>query len=129
MTMRSTDLLPALQELPADGPRERMSFRDMMAGLVSTDRAAFAAEFSSAVSVSLWGVFDRVNVDDNLLRAFETRWPNMADARSLHEQWQNLIDSGAGTGTNEWFFNGLKGQLAEFKPRSIWRPVDSPTLV
>ena len=68
MTMPSIDLLPALQELPTGESRERMSFRDMMSGLVSTDRAAFAAEFSSAVSFSLWAIFPRVNVDDDLRR-------------------------------------------------------------
>ena len=65
MTMRSTNLLPVLQELPTGESCERMSFQDMMTGLVGTDRAAFAAEFASAVSLSLWGVFDRVNVNDS----------------------------------------------------------------
>ena len=81
MTMRSIDLLPALRELPAGEPRDRMSFRDMMAGLVSTDRAAFAAEFSSAVSFSLWAIFNRVNVDDDLRDTMKRRMGGLPRAR------------------------------------------------
>ena len=66
MTMHSMDLLPALRELPATEPRDHMSFRDMMAGLVTTDRAMFAAEFTSTVSFSLWAIFPGVNLDDEL---------------------------------------------------------------
>ena len=47
MTMRSTDLLPALRELPTIESTQRLSFRDMMSGLVGTDRALYAAEFTS----------------------------------------------------------------------------------
>ena len=115
MTMRSTDLLPALRELQTSESLERASFQDMVAGLVGTDRAMYAAEFASAISFSLWGVFDRVNVDDDLIRAYAIRWPGEAADRSLYEQWQTLADSGEGVEENEWFFNGLKGQLAEFE--------------
>ena len=90
-----------------------------MTGLVGTDRGMFAAEFTSAVSASLWAVFDRVNVDDNLSRAYKTRWPDMADDHSLYEQWRSLAESGHGVGHNEWFFNGLKGQLAEFEAQEL----------
>ena len=55
MAMRSTDLLPDLRELPTSESHENMSSHDMMTGLMGTDRAAFAAEFASAVSLSLWG--------------------------------------------------------------------------
>ncbi len=90
ITMRSTDLLPALRELPTSESLGRASFRDMIAGLVGTDRAMYAAEFASATSFGLWGVFDRVNVDDDLIRAYATRWSEMADKRSLHEQWADV---------------------------------------
>ena len=117
MTMDSTDLLPALRELPTGEPSQRMSFRDMIAGLASTDRAMYAAEFASVISFGLWGVFDSVNVDDDLIRAYATRWPEMADEHSLYARWQMLVDSGDGTGENDWFFSGLKGQLAEFEAK------------
>lgn len=115
MTMQSTDLLPALRELPTGKPSQRMSFQDMISGLVSTDRALYAAEFSSAASFGFWTVFEGVNVDDSLSRAYATRWPDLAAERSLYEQWQTLMENGEGTGENEWFFSGLKGQLAEFE--------------
>ena len=115
MAMHSTDLLPALLELPTSASGKRMSFRDMIAGLTSTDRTMYAAELASGVSLGMWAVFDRVNVDDSLTRAYATRWPDLAADRSLYEQWQTLADSGEGAGENEWFFSGLKGQLAEFE--------------
>ena len=117
MTMRSIDLLPALQELPPGESRERMSFRDMMAGLVNTDRAAFAAEFSSAVSFSLWGIFSRVNVDDKLAAAYEAQYPNDAAGQSLYEQWQEMAERGPESLGG--FINGLKGKVAEFDAKDL----------
>ena len=105
MTMQSTDLLPALRELSAGTSRQLMSFRDMIAGLVSTERTIHAAEFVSASSSAMWTVFDRVNVDDRLAEAYATRWPEMAGERSLHEQWQVLMGGGEGAGERSIFWS------------------------
>ena len=115
MTMQSSSLLPALLELPGGNDGTRQSFREIMTGLVSTDRAMYAAEFASAVSFGMWPIFDDINVDDSLAESYATRWPDMATDHSLHEKWQMLVESGQGTGESEWFYSGLKGQLAEFK--------------
>ncbi len=112
MTMRSTDLLPALRELQTSESLERASFRGMVAGLVGTDRAMYAAEFTSAISFSLWGVFDRVNVDDNLATAYKAQYPGLAADHSLHEQWQEMMERGPES--IQGFVNGLKGKVAEF---------------
>ena len=117
MTMRSTDLLPALRELPVGETRERQSFHDMMTGLVSTDRAAFAADITSAVSFSLWGVFDRVNVDDKLATAYEAQYPQEADAQSLYEQWQEMAERGPES--EQGFVNALKGKVAELHTKDL----------
>ena len=117
MTMSSTALLPALRELPTTESRERMSFQGMMTGLVGTDRAAFAAEFASAVSVSLWGVFDRVNVNDNLSAAYEAQYPLESDAQSLHGQWQEMAERGPES--VQGFVNALKGKVAEFHTKDL----------
>ena len=79
MTMRSmVDLLPALRELPTIRVHPAsLSFRDMMSGLVGTDRAMYAAEFASAVSLGMWPVFDRFNVDDK-------RWHLSASLPTWH---------------------------------------------
>ena len=119
MAMHSTELLPQLQSLPADEPRQRMSFRDAITGLVSTDRAMFAAEFASAASFGMWAVFPGVNVDDNLARAYEARWPNLANKRDLHDQVEVLLESDEVIATNGWFLSGLKGQLAEFEAKEM----------
>ena len=117
MTMGSMDLLPILRELPTNEPRERISFRDMMAGLMGTDRAAFAAEFTTAVSFSMWGIFDRVNVDDNLSAAYEAQYPLESGAQSLHEQWQEMAERGPES--VQGFVNALKGKVAEFHTKDL----------
>lgn len=117
MTMQSTTLLPALRELPGDNTDSHQSFREIITGLVNTDRAMYAAESAAAVSFSLWGVFDHVNVDDRLFEAYKTRWPVMSEDISLHDKVQEMLESGelSLADPDNWLFNGLKGQLAEFK--------------
>ena len=117
--MESSGLLPALQQLPGSTLPERQSFRDTLAGIVSMDRSLFAAEFTSAISFGLWPVLDHVNVDDSLTEAYTTRWPDMSKEMSIHDKWQELLESGEGIETNEWFFSGLKGQLGEFNAKEL----------
>ena len=113
--MQSTELLPALLELPIDESGRHKSFTDHITGIVNMDKAMFAAEFASTVSFGMWGVFSNVNVEDRLFEAYATRWPQMSSDQSLYEKWQELLDSGEGFRENEWFYSGLKGQLAEFE--------------
>ena len=114
MTMRSTDLLPVLRELPISESRERMSFQDMMTGLVGTDRVTFAAEFTSAVSFSLWGVFHRVNVDDTaretISQAYERAFS--PEGRTVWDHFEDALDN-PDTFDNT-FMSPLKGAVAEF---------------
>ena len=117
MTMRSTDLLPALRELPTIESTQRLSFRDMMSGLVGTDRALFAAEFTSAVSASLWALFHRFNVDDTLATAYKAQYPNEEARQSLYEQWQEMMERGQES--EQGFINGLKGKVAEFHTKDL----------
>ena len=117
MTMSSANLLPALRELPTSESHENMSSHDIMTGLMGTDRAAFAAEFASAVSLSLWGVFDRVNVNDNLSAAYEAQYPLESDAQSLHEQWREMAERGQES--VQGFINALKGKVAEFHTKDL----------
>ena len=111
MTMRSSNLLPALSELPSHPSNEHMSFRDIITGLVNTDRAMYAAEIASATSFALWSIFDDVNVDDRLAEAYQMQYPGEAASQSLHEQWLEMTESGDASVTG--FINGLKGKLAE----------------
>ena len=131
MTMQSSNLLPALQELPSGDPGEHKSFRDHITGLMNMDGAMSAAEFTSSVSAGMWFIFDDrtvmginipftgVNVDDKLLEAYETRWPGMSADRTLHEQTRSMIESGELSDPGNWFFSGLKGQLAEFETNQL----------
>ena len=74
MTMQSSSLLPALQELPGGESGQRRSFRETITDVVNMDRAMYAAEFASAASFGLWTVFGSNNVDDDLTAAYEAQY-------------------------------------------------------
>ena len=58
MTMQSSNLLPALRELPGgDESGQKRSFRDNITSIVSVDRAMYAAEFAAGVSFGMWAMF------------------------------------------------------------------------
>ena len=133
MTMRSPNLLPALRELPGGNDGAHQSFREIMTGLVSTDRAMYAAEFASVVSVGMWYVFgDDASRTDTILRTdfpgteindsylqaayertdlFDSDVPDM----NVVERWRQALASGEDS--KEDFLDDLKGIVAEFNAR------------
>ena len=120
MTMQSSNLLPALRELPGgDEAGQGRSFRDNMTGIVNMDRAMHGAEFAAAVSGGMWAIFDSLNVDDRLLQAYETRWPNMSEENSLYDKFREMTESGELSEHNNWLYSGLKGKLAEFEAEDL----------
>ena len=112
MTMQSANLLPALRELPGDTYDRDKSFREMMADLVSTDRAMYAAEFTAATSFGLWSIFGSINVNDNLAQAYAAQYPGLAADHSLHKHCQMMMENGSDS--MDGFTSGLKGKVAEF---------------
>ena len=96
MTMQSSNLLPALRELPGGDSGQGRSFRDHITGIVSMDRAMYAAEFATAVSGGMWGIFDSVNIEDdvreNLTQAHELAFPEYDG--TLTEHWQEVMQKG-----------------------------------
>ena len=117
MTMQSVNLIPALRELPGTAYDRRKSFREMMADLVDTDRAMYAAEFTAATSFGLWAIFDDINVDDNLAQAYAAQYPGLAADHSLHEHWQQMLERGPASA--DGFVSGLKGKVAEFNAKDM----------
>lgn len=115
MSMKSLDLLPALRELPGEPSGERKPFREIMSDLAGGDRALHAAETTAAASFALWGIFDRLNVDDDLRdrlsEAYRLQYPGLAEDHPVHEHWLEMTQSGEGS--LDGFVNGLKGKLAE----------------
>ena len=138
MTMQSPNLLPALRALLTSESHQSMSFKEMIGGLVSTDRAMYAAEFASAVSFGMWYIFDGrtiedINVPETIINvgeavqpvpeadvgihkmiqlAYEKRWPGEFDQYpSVQDRHQLLLENGEDI---NWLQDGLKGQLAEF---------------
>ena len=113
MTMKSVNLLPALREVPTAPSRRRMSFREIITGLVNTDRAFYGAEMASAASFGLWAIFPGINVDDNL-RETMTQAHEMAFGNydgTLTEHWQEIADRGSESMTG--FISNLTGKMAE----------------
>ena len=110
MTMQSTELLPALRALPGDeGPR--ISFDEVIRRLHAGDPALQAAEFTASVSFAMWGIWDRINVDDALAEAYSTQYPGLAADHSLYEQWSDV--TAGGPEAAQGFISGLKGKVAE----------------
>ena len=113
MTMQSTNLLPALRELPGgDESGRKPSFRENITGIVNMDRAMYAAEFAAGVSGGMWGIFDELNGDDTIAQAYAAQYPGLAADHSLYEHWQEMMDRGPES--MEGLLNGIKGKVAEF---------------
>ena len=112
MAMQSSNLLPALRELPGDESGQARSFRENITGIAGMDRAMYAAEFAAGASLGMWAIFDNVNVDDTLAQAYAAQYPGLAADHSLYEHWQEMIDRGPES--MEGFIRGLKGKIAEF---------------
>lgn len=110
--MQSSNLLPALQELPGGDSGKNRSFQDNITSIVNIDGTMYAAEFASGTSFGMWGVFVSVNVDDTLARAYAAHYPGLAADHSLYEHWQEMISRGPEAMTG--FLNGVKGKVAEF---------------
>ena len=112
MTMGSQGLMARLLELPKEPGNDRRSTKGHLEALTSTDRAMYAAEQASSTAVGFWTVFNTVNVDDNILKAYQAQYPNLAEEHSLHEQWLEMMDRGEGSMTG--FISGVKGKVVEF---------------
>ena len=112
MTMNSLDLMPRLLELPKGPDEGRRTTREHLMAMVNTDRGVYAAEQAAAASFGLWTIFDNVNVDDDIARAYEAQYPGLAEDHSLHDHWQEMMARGDESMTG--FVNGIKGKAAEF---------------
>ena len=112
MTMNSLNLMPQLLELPGTAGYKSRSTREHLSALTGMDGAMHAAELASATSAGFWSVFDEVNVDDTILKAYQAQYPNLAAEHSLHERWLEMMDRGEGSMTG--FISGVKGKVAEF---------------
>ena len=117
MTMQSSNLLPALQELPSGESDQPWSFRDHIAGLVNMDKAMFVAEFTTVSSAGMWGIFSQVNVEDKLSDAFEADYTGISKNQSLYEYSQQKLEEGP----EEWehFIYRFKGKVAEFDAKDL----------
>ena len=117
MTLQSSNLLAALQELPCGEPGQQRSFREIITDLVSMDRAMYASEFTSAVSFGMWQIFDADNVDDKLFAAFEALYTRISADQSLYEYSRQKLEGGA----DDWksYITQFSGKVAEFDAKDL----------
>ena len=110
--MDSANLLPALSQLPARGQRHKNA-RPAIEDLIATEPDIVASEFAAAVSIGVWGLWDRINASDQLVESYAAQYPNLAAERALHEHWEVLQERGPEAMAG--FVSGLKGKLAEVR--------------
>ena len=119
MTMQSSNLLPELRKLPGTKSSQSRSFRDMISDLLGMDRALYASEAAAATSFAMWGIFDTINVDDNLrakiTEAHERAFGNYDGTVTDH--WQEM--SQQGQDATQGFMNALKGKVAEIDTKNM----------
>ena len=111
MGMKSLDLIPDLERLPGD--HKHRSFRETIEDLRAGEATLMAGEAVAAASLALWGIWDKVNVPDSLIRAYEAQYPREATKQSLLENWQEVQAEGPEAASG--FISGLKGKLAEIR--------------
>ena len=110
--MDSSKLLPALSKLPK-GDHTYQDRRKAIEQLLKTDPLILASELAAAGSIATWGIWDQINVPDELGEAYAAQYPNLAEETSLHEHWDSLQENGEEAVTG--FLSGLKGKMAEIK--------------
>ena len=124
MTMQSSNLVPVLQELPGSESGQRRSFREIITDLVNTDRATYAAEFASAVSMGMWPVFgDAIlstdfpgtEINESYLQAAYERTHLFDPDVDVAERWRQALADGEDD--KEDLLDDLKGIVAEFNAR------------
>ena len=112
MAMQSSNLLPALQELPGGESAQHRSFRDIITDVVNMDRAMYAAEFASSVSAGMWFIFEDINVPDKYSAAFKAQFTRISEEKTLHEYAQEKMAEGPEA--FKQFIDQFKGKVAEF---------------
>ena len=113
--MQSLDLLPTLQEIPTDGPEQRLSYREQIESLLATDPKMAAAELVSAASITMGLLWSRIDINDDLHQrfqeAYERAFPDKSTMVSLHDAFADARDNGAEA--VQGFISNMKGKVAE----------------
>ena len=60
---------------------------------------AIDTEQASDATAGFWTIFDKVNVDDSIVKSYQAQYPNLAAEHSLHEQWVEMTERGEGAMT------------------------------
>ena len=114
--MKSSKYLSKLSKIPNSG--EKVDIGEFMSKCAQFKSenvyldSMLGATMGTAMLIDggFFGLTKKINVDDRLVEAFETRYPNVG--KSLFEKLQEKINDSEG---NEWIVNGVKGKLFEME--------------
>lgn len=113
--MQSTELLPALRELPADKPEQRLSYREQIHSLIANDAKMTAAEVVSAASITTGLLWSSIDIDDELHHRLQEAYERAAPVQSqnvpLHQAFADARSDGAES--VDGFVSNIKGKVAE----------------
>ena len=112
MSMKSLELTEQLSTLPGRPGGRHKANREFLVDLHHSRPELLAAEAATASSIALWSIFDEVNVDDSIQRAYEAAYPNEAADHSLFQHALEMNERGEGA--TQGFISGIKGKMAEF---------------
>lgn len=127
--MRSLDLLPQLQALPAAEESPDATFADMIRRIREMDRELFVTEIAIGTEATLEHIFEfqaasadvaveralSASADLSLYRAYNEAFPS--ETRTLTEHY--LAEVAEGTEHARGFVSNLKGKVAEIKAEEI----------
>lgn len=117
MTMQSLALLPELKRLPAAEDVGNTGIDETVDRIRGMDRDHFAIEVSLAAEEALETLFEARNVDDTLTEAHHRAFPLVAESKSLHEHYEEMMEKGPNSVTG--FVSNLKGKVAELKAEPV----------
>ena len=115
MSMKSLELADLLAKLPDRPDGHYKTSREHLSDLRHSKPELLAAESATAASISLWSIFDEVNVDDSIQAAYKAAYPREAPQHSLYEKVQELTERDEESYGK--FINGIKGKMAEFNAK------------
>ena len=120
MSMRSLDLLPQLQALPAVEEQPDATFADMIRRIREMDRDLFVTEIAIGAEFALEQIFDLHTASADLTRHTIERAHSISSPNyegTLSEHYLEMVERGPASVGG--FVSNLKGKVAEIKAEEL----------
>ena len=115
MGMESTDLIPAVRQLPSELDASGWDYAEMIRRIRSSDKGLFAIGVAQATEEALESLFEWRNVPDEISRgqAYERAWPTESQETSLVDNYIEALEGGSRSVGG--FVSNFKGKVAEIQ--------------